>query len=207
MKILPIASTLVLALAGAAQAAPSAPPLSTTERYFDCTTMAPAGTIADDTDAFSWSPTPPAASFTTGAGCGWSDVGGVQGTNQPNPFYDAAYGGVHKGEINEIELTLYSLFNNPQSTTKTINVKVIVDGETVFAGTNMTAPKIPAGQAAVKSTFTIPDLDIPAGKDDKYVVIAVADASVGLGAWAHGAREVPAGVKLYDLPAVEEPVQ
>lgn len=189
---------MALAIAGTAHAVPSTPPMTPTSFFFDCTTETKVGTIVDDTDAFTWSSTAPSASFTTGAGCGWLDPP-VSGTAQPNPLYDAAWGGMYKGEINKIELNLYSLFNVPAFGEKIVDLKVFVDGEEVFSGTELTAPTQPAGQAAVKTTFTIPGLEIPSSKSDKYIVLAVSNyVPDGMGAWVHGASEIPAGVRLFD---------
>ena len=198
MRLAPVVAIMALALAGTAHAVPSTPPLTPTSFFFDCTTETKVGTAVDDTEAFTWSSTAPSASFTTGEGCGWADPP-FSGTNQPNPFYDAAWGGLYKGEINKIELNLYSLFNVPAFGEKIIDLNVIVDGEIVYTGSQLAAPTEPAGQAAVKTTFTVSELEIPATKNDKYIVIAVSNyVPDGMGAWVHGASEVPAGVRLFD---------
>lgn len=208
MKTFLLAAVATLAMTATAQAVPNTPPLTPTERFFECTTITPVGTIFDDTDAMSWSDTAPTASYQSGAGCGWADPG-LTGLNQPNQFYDAVYGGLYKGEINQIELTLYSLVDTFGE--KAIDVKVFVDGEEVFVGEGLTAATELAGQAAVKATFTLENLAIPSSTRDKYVVIAVANGYIDdVGAWVHGAKEIPAGVRLFDsddLPPVEpEPV-
>lgn len=198
MKILMLAAAAALALTATAQAAPSTPPLTPTSFWFDCTTTTKVGTIIDDTDAFTWSATEPNASFTTGAGCGWLDPP-LSGLNQPNQFYDAAWGGEYNGEISEIELNLYSLYNNPEFPEKTIDVTVFVDGEPVRDFEQISAPNQRAGQAAVRTTFTLSDIGVAESRFDKYIVIAVRNyVPDGMGAWVHGAKEVPAGVRLFD---------
>lgn len=204
MTSLAAATLAALGLAAPAQAAPTTPPLSPAARYFNCTTTTKVGTIVDSKDAVSWSATAPEASYQSGAGCGWLDPF-AKGTNQPNVLYDAVYGGVYKGEIKQIELNLYSLITNPTVTSKTIDVKVFSNGVEVFSATKLAGPLEPAGQAAKKATFTLSGIDLGEVLSNRQITIAVAEYYADdIGAWIHGAKEFPAGVRIFDsddLPA------
>lgn len=189
MKTFFLAATAALLVAAAPAAAAPA------SFYFDCTGAAPLQTI--DVESYSWSPTAPTASYQEGAGCGWLDPGGLSGTNQPNPFYDAAFGGGYAGEIRKLELTLYAPL--APITTKAIDLIVQVDGEEVAGVEGLTPAVGPGPDDAIASfTYTLSGIDVPAGVRTKSIVLAVAehftDDTPG---WLQGAKEVPSGVKLF----------
>lgn len=193
-----------LGLTAPAQAEPTTPPPPPAVRYFDCTTTTKVGTIVDSKDAVSWSPAAPSASYQSGAGCGWLDPF-PKGTNQPNVFYDAVYGGIYKGEIKQIELNLYSLITNPTVTSKTIDVKVFSNGVEVLSAAKLAGPLEPAGQAAKKATFTLSGIDLPATLTNRQITIAVAEYYADdIGTWIHGAKEFPAGVRIFDSTNLPE---
>lgn len=204
MKISFLAAAAALALAAPATAQEQTPLGTPDPYYFECTGSAPVQTI--DVETYSWSATPPADSFQTGAGCGWLDPGLVAGSAQPNPLYDAGFGGLFKGEVRQIDLTLYAAALNPLLTSKSIDVIVYVDGEEVanLSQLETAAQAGPADQVA-KYTWTIPDLDIKAIRE-KQLVIAVSNYySDDFGGWLQGASEVPSGVKLYSPDDLPEP--
>src|SRR4051812_2080703 len=84
-----------LAITASAQAAPKT-------FWFNCTGAAPLQTI--DVSGYSWSDTAPTKGVQDGAGCAFLDPGALAGTNQPNPFYDAGFGGDFSGEIRKAEM-------------------------------------------------------------------------------------------------------
>lgn len=184
----------VLLLAGSAQAGP-------VTKYFECTGATPVQTI--DVETYSWTDVKPADSFQSGAGCGWVDST-LTGLNQPNTLYDASFGGDYKGQVSRIDLTLYSLFNNPLARSKTIDVTVFANGAEVGTYEKVEAPFVAAGNVAGKYVYTLGDLDIPATTRSRDIVIAVMEYYADdVGAWVFGASEVPAGATLYaeeDLP-------
>lgn len=202
-KITFLAAAAALALAAPAMAQEQTPLGAPDPYYFECTGTAPVQTI--DIETYSWSATPPADSYRSGAGCGWLDPGVFTGTNQPNAFYDAAFGGEFTGDVRQIDLTLYSAAVNPLLTSKTIDVIVYVNDEEVANLTQLQATPQPgpADQVA-KYTWTIPELDIQALRSKQMVIAVSTYYSDDIGGWLQGASEVPSGVKLYspdDLPA------
>jgi hypothetical protein len=177
-----------LAIAAPAQAAPQS-------FYFNCTGTLPLQTI--DVESYSWSATAPTASYQEGAGCGWLDPGVLKGTNQPNPLYDAGFGGNYKGEVRKLELTLYA--PHAPITTKAIDLIVTADGEEVANLANLTPVVGPGPDDAISSfTYTVTGLDLPAGTEDKGFVLAVAGYSPDdTPGWLQGTKEVPSGVKFF----------
>lgn len=194
---------IALGLAALTLAAPAQ--ATTRNFYFLCTGAAPLQTT--NVTAYNWSATAPTKSYQEGAGCGWADPF-VKGTNQPNALYDAAFGGLYRGEIERIDLTLYApgLSGNPLAAPKTIDVSVRVGGVEVAAfpkleGTQDAGPN----QGISKYTWTLDHLGIKATSDDKQIVIAVAQYwSDDTGGWLLGTKEVPSGVKIYEVLDVPE---
>jgi hypothetical protein len=199
MKTFFLAAAAALATAATAQAAPQ-------PFFFDCNETAPLQSVY--VDDYTWSAEAPTASYQDGAGCGWLDPGfPFTGANQPNPLYDAGFGGDYAGEVRKLEFTLYA--PTAPVTTKTIDVAVVVDGSTV--GT-VTARKPVVGEgpdAAISSyTYSLFPLDIPATTRAKKIVLAVQltnpDDTPG---WLLGTKEVPSGAKLFaydDLTPAEQ---
>jgi hypothetical protein len=178
-----------LVIVAPAQAAPQT-------RYFDCTGTTPVQNV--DASTFSWSGTAPAASYQSGAGCGWADPLLTNAT-RPNTQTDAAFGGEYAGEIRKIDLTLYALDPALGTLGKVIDVDVLVDGETVASFSQLSSDDAggPAPVPAIaKYNYTLDGLDIPAGTDPKSIVLALGAYNEGA-AWLQGAAEVPSGVKLY----------
>lgn len=188
----------MLLLAGSANAEP-------VTKYFECTGTTPVQTF--DVETYSWTDAKPAKSFQSGAGCGWVDPA-LTGTVQPNPIYDASFGGDYKGQVSRIDLTLYSLFNNPLIGSKTIDVIVYANGSEVGTYEGLASSFAAAGNVAGKYVYTLDDLDIPATTRARDIVIAVSEYYLDdVGAWVFGASEVPAGATLYaeeDLPEDED---
>ena len=202
MKTFFLAAAAALITAAPAAAQDPAPLGTPDAFYFDCTGTLPLQTI--DVDTYSWSPTAPTASYQSGAGCGWADPL-LSGTAQPNPLYDAGFGGQYGGEIRQIELTLFAGDATSAVDGKTINADILVDGESVATFEEVSATDAGGPDAAIgKYTYTFSDLDIPATKRAKSIVIAVQTYN-DAGLWLQGASEVPSGVKLYSADDLPEP--
>jgi len=183
-----MAAASLLAFAAPAQAAP-------TSFWFDCTGTLPLQTV--DVATYSWSDKPPAKSYQEGAGCGWLDPSGITGTNQPNPFYDAAFGGDYAGEVRKLELTLYAPVT--PATTKAIDLKVTANGEEI-ALVEGVVPTVAAGpNDNIKAlTYTVSGLNVPAGADPSAYVLAVASTFIDdTPGWLLGAKEVPSNVRFF----------
>ena len=147
---------LVVALGALAAAAPAG--ATPKEFFFNCTGAAPLQTI--NVNAYTWSDTAPAKSYQEGAGCGWLDPGALAGTAQPNPLYDAAFGGNYAGEVRQIDLTLYAPAFSPLTSDKTIDVVITSKGTQVYALDGIGATAEPGPDAAInKYTFTIPEIE------------------------------------------------
>ena len=199
-----MAGTLAVAASLAITATASAAPKTF---WFNCTGATPVQTI--DVDSYSWSDTAPTAGVQDGAGCGWLDSGLV-GTNQPNPLYDAAFGGEYAGGARKAEITIYGS-DISGVTDKTSDFIITADGEEVYKG--MLVPTVGAGpvQGISAYTFTIPagELKLESSNDPKQIVIAVAGhwLDTTTPGWYFGAKEVPSNIKLIgfdDLTAEEQ---
>jgi len=188
-KTFPLAAVAALAFAAPASAAP-------TSFWFDCTGTAPLQTI--DVSDYTWSDTAPTAGFADGAGCGWLDPGALQGSAQPNPLYDAGFGGTYAGEIRKFDLTLYG--PEVSGLSRAIDLQVQVDGQAVNTYTGLEPSVSDGPDDTIKAyTYTAHDLDIPAvTATARSVVFAVSlhyiDSSPG---WLQGAKEAPSNVRLF----------
>ena len=163
--------------------------------WFNCAGPTPIGTIASDDPT--WSDSAPTASVQSGAGCGWLDPS-PKGANQPNPLYDAVYGGTYNGEIRKIELTLYG----PSSPLgKLTDIGITADGADVYKGSLTPTESAGPVQGISQYTFSIPAgaANVPASTDPKTIAIAVAGTYLDewTPGWFHGAKEVPANVKFF----------
>lgn len=184
-------------LAGVAAALVLAAPASAAPKsfWFDCGGTTPVQTI--DVSDYTWSETAPAQSYQEGAGCGFLDPGALQGANQPNPLYDAGFGGSYNGEVRKFEITLYA--PTTPATDKAINLQLIVNGATVNTYTKLAPTVTPGPDDAISAyTYTADDVDLPAAGRERSIVFAVAgsyaDDTPG---WLQGAKEVPSNVKLF----------
>ena len=186
-----LAAAASLAITASAHAAPKT-------FWFDCAGPAPLQTLVSDDPT--WSETPPSGSVQDGSGCGWLDPGALQGSNQPNPLYDAAFGGTYKGEIDKAVITLYGP-DVPNVSEKTIDLQVLVDGEQAYTGTLTPAVGAGPAQGIDSFTFTIPAaaIDVAASHGEKSIQLAVSQtyADGGTPGWFLGASEVPSNVKFF----------
>ena len=180
----------LLAFAAPAQAAP-------TSFWFDCTGALPLQTY--DVETYSWSATAPTKSYQEGAGCGWLDPP-FTGTAQPNPIYDASYGGGYTGEVRKLEMTLYAPFVDGVSN-KTIDLIITADGEEVANLADLApAPAVPSSTGGTAAfTYTVSGLDLPAvtrgGRD--YVISVAGNFLDDTPGFLHGAKEIPSNIKFF----------
>ena len=184
-----IAAATLLALTPAAQAAPKS-------FWFECTGALPLQTL--DVETYSWSETAPTASYQEGEGCGWLDSP-FKGTAQPNPLYDAGFGGAYNGEVRKLEITLYAPYNDTLSN-KTADFLITADGEEIVNATAATPVLGPVGSSGATAafTYTFTGVDLAARRSARDYVIAVAgtylDDTPG---WLFGAAEIPSNIKFY----------
>lgn len=78
-----------------------------------------------------WDTTPPAASATTGAGCGSYDLGGVT-----NPVYDPVFRGYFNGNLRDLTIRLHHLLlsNTRRGQPVSLTVQAAIDGVNLFPG-------------------------------------------------------------------------
>lgn len=185
-----IATASLLALTPAANAAPKS-------FWFECTGALPLQTI--DVESYSWSETAPTASYQSGEGCGWLDIGLLKGSQQPNPLYDAGFGGAYGGEVRKIEVTLYAPYNDTL-TNKGADFIITADGEEIVNADNATPTPGSVSSTGVTAafTYTFAGIDLTAKKNARDFVLAVAsnyaDDTPG---WLFGAKEVPSNIKFF----------
>ena len=96
-----------------------------------------------------WDTTAPAASATTGAGCGAYDLGGVT-----NPFYDPVFNGYFTGNVRDLTLRLHHLVlsNTRNGQPVSITVQAVLDGVNLFPGTGkaITVTPTPGNNSATE---------------------------------------------------------
>lgn len=190
-----LAATALLLTAGPA-AAQTAPPQTTTY-YMTCASPnkvqnanAAAGTIP------AWSTTKPAASFQSGAGCGFLD-GPLTNAATPTNEFDGYFAGPHGGAIAKAEVEAHSLLLSRAraGTTNAVRLRLTVDGSEVYNnGIETITPTASSSGASEVFKFTIKDLKIPAGAADRQIIVTLGTAGQGANAWVGGASEVPTSV-------------
>ena len=110
-----------------------------------------------------WDTTPPAASATTGAGCGAYDLGGIT-----NPFYDPVFNGYVTGNIRDITVRLHHLVlsNARNGQPLDITVQAVLDGENLFGTAGKTVAVTPTpGNSSATEQFEFSLTNIGAATD------------------------------------------
>jgi hypothetical protein len=158
-----------------------------------------------------WTASAPAKNFSDGGGCTWLDSS-LSGATQPNPFYDAQFGGTYDGEVKKLSFTLFAstAYDPVNIAARQIVAHLLVDGKdlTGTAGLTMSAVPQPGPDAATqKLTYTISGLDLPATKSRTFVIAVAKSYANDMAAWLLGAKEYPSSVTFYgfgDLTCEEQ---
>jgi hypothetical protein len=200
----------MMALALSATASASDGVVAPKSFYFQCN-PAPA-LVTNFFATVPWTEAAPTTSLQEGGGCYTADTT-ISGTAPGNTFYDFVADGGYKGEVAQIDVTLFGTSLEYAAVKEaTTSITVVADGEVVAQ-----VEEVPGQVEALadvpntfKGTWTLPlEQPLSAQKDDREWQVTVTHyyLDVGQGGWARGASEVPAGVKFYDiddLPPVEE---
>lgn len=199
MKIIFLAAAAALMVATTAPAQTPAPAPTPETFYFDCGEDAPLTNLSEP--PLTWSATAPTTASTDGGGC-YSAVYEVA---------DTTFGGTYAGEVRQLDLAIFGAFSNPGYRSLlgvSLDVTVEVDGEVVFAGTEIPATTDAAGPlpGGFKASITVPELVIPAGATPKSFVITVADPYVDDPyVLARGASDLASAITFYDAADLPEP--
>lgn len=142
-----------------------------------------------------WSTTKPAASFQSGAGCGFADVPLTSAS--PTNEFDGYFTGTHGDAIEKAEIEAHSLVLSRvrAGETNSIRLRLFVDGEEVYNNNIQAMTPIASSTGASESfKFTVTGLNIKAGAADRRIHVVLGVAGQGAQAWVGGASEVPTHV-------------
>ncbi|MDQ3991616.1 MAG: hypothetical protein M3245_04820 [Actinomycetota bacterium] len=157
-----------------------------------------------------WNTTAPTASVTQGAGCASFD-NGLQGNNQVS-VQDTHFAGAFAGNLDKITVEVHNVHLGParQSRTFTTNVRLLLDGESIFGpnGKDVTVPGITSSTGASDVIrFTIVGLNrMDEANDiehDLLLTLSGGAVAVPNGAnplrdtqslWVYDTTEVPSGL-------------
>lgn len=196
---------LIAALAAPATALTSdgeiEPTLRTEETFFHCASDNKLQNVdAAQGNYPSWDTNAPAASFTTGEGCGFYD-NLLAGTVGGHPFASAIWTGTFTGNLDSITVELHRLLAGAGGSvtfpalvvTLTVNGQVLHDGD--VTGLAWTASSSGASESTVWSFtdlgFLVEDGD---GTIERTVTLRIDSYNEAQTAWVFDASEVPAGL-------------
>jgi hypothetical protein len=206
-----LALSLAAATFGLGAASALADVLPTAAYYFSCAGGTP---YQGDHDA-TWDKAKPAASFQTGAGCGFLDTGPGPGTEANGNRVDFIGGGTHDGTIQSVTVDLYSLATSQARVPADYPgiFELIIDGQSVLldetsriAGdksendgttehlTFSFAHPVPVDEETGEETGPAEPL---AGPGKHTVTVRFTSRTIEYqNLWVWGASEVPAGVTI-----------
>jgi hypothetical protein len=193
------------------------PPTFAQQRvYFHCNGTTKAGNInyAAQSTMPGWNTTAPAASVTSGAGCGTADPGVVGAGAESQNLHDAAWQGTFTGNIQAITVEAHTIYVGSARggvTNFGLAPKLFVDGSEVsLSAAFLTMRPVPSATAASeKVLFSISGLNIVddadgdgiadpgPGTTEHTVTLQLAGYyfnSTLLNAWVYDTTEVPAGI-------------
>lgn len=198
-----------LAFAGSAAASPA--------YYFTCV----GDSKVQNNQAQDWSTTKPAASFTSGAGCGSVDPG-LFTTSLEGAEFDFYGGGKHTGPIGAINVELHSLLLSQLRVPATIGaeVELLVDGVDVLGEVKSFRAPTQTSSTGLTQTFRfsiarelefdeedneLPRRPLVATGGEHTVELRFSSAFLDYqNLWVWGASEVPAHVEI-DPAALSDP--
>lgn len=202
-----IRSIATAALVAALLAA--APAHADTKYYFACT----GGAKVQNDQPETWTTTAPAASFTTGAGCGSVDPGPMSGT-QSGQKLDFLGGGKHTGPVQAINVELHSLLLTHTRATRTpgMNVQLTVDGQELLDGEAVVRVTPEASSTNLTEAYRLSIARAPEYDDEGNelpappLIAGPGEHTIGLSfsggfidysnIWVWGAAEVPSHVEI-----------
>lgn len=198
---LPAAVLAALAFAGPAAAQDPVTVYETAPRFFSCPGPAP---LLTGGDPWGLTETAPAASFTTGAGCGFLDTT-IAGAAPGNTTYDAVAEGSFSGPVKSLNVELHDLLlSQAESTTLggvSFTVQLEIDGEPVIDTTEQDPPveAIPTvsstgASQSVKFSLDLTKLGLTADVERSYRLTFGTYYSDTAKAWVAGATEIPSGI-------------
>lgn len=194
--------------------------------YLSCKdAVDPAGKLHDPVSTVSLSAEAPADSFTTGAGCGEVEFGGVSGTAMNN-IYDLNIAGFVTGNVDSVTFEFHSIYAAQQRAGGEVELELrfdvggvapngTVDNEASGTGTVTTTPapisfSVPplTSDTGISESFTMtvtdmyevfPELsDVGDGSDAFQQLNATVHVvqTDWVGPWVWGATEIPASITL-----------
>jgi hypothetical protein len=196
-------------LVGSAAGAEAVPPSFRSERvYFHCngTTKAANVNSAQGVTA-TWNTTAPAASVTTGAGCGAADPTGLAGTGMES-MYDAAFKGTFTGNVKSITVEAHMLLAGASQAAGNVgfHARLAIDGTEVIPAANRLVRLVPTRSASGAShmvrfsvtglqQFTEPEEGDGATERSYTLTLHsyYVDQNPVIG-WVYDTTEVPAGI-------------
>jgi hypothetical protein len=201
------------------------PPTFAEQRvFFHCNGPTKVGTVnyAAETTMPGWNNTPPAASVSTGAGCGNADPGVLGAGAETQNLYDAAWQGTFTGNIQAITVEAHTIYlgsGRGGLTQFGVAPMLYIDGaEVPLSAEFVTITPIPSTTAASeKILFSISGLNIVddadgdgiadpgPGSTDHTVTLQLGGYyanSTLLSAWVYDTTEVPAGMT-FNPPSLE----
>lgn len=171
--------------------------------YFECQ-GGTAMKVQNNIRTHTWSLTKPAASYTTGAGCGYLDPGPIIGTRSDTP-YDMSVGGSFAGAVDTMNVELHNLVLGQVRLSQgtPLKVRMLIDGEEridpaapiEFEGTT----EVSSTGLSEKVTFSLTNLKLPAlpdGQERQFVLDIGSPYLDSSNAFAWGASEIAAHVQI-----------
>lgn len=216
-RLITITAVLVMAVGGSAGATHTpdgevfAPEFVETPVYLHCNGPTKLGNVHATVDSarVAFDTTKPAASVTTGAGCGTLDTF-VAGTANHNPIYDFPVRGSFTGNIDNITVRFWAveLAASRALNEFTVDLHLVIDGVEILTRAPATLAHAPAQgdpndpARLYEVTITKVGLDTAADHDMEHEVELTAYSKFangsGINLWVYDAAEIDSGLIFND---------